>query len=451
MELSLQRLIAMPAIILLVVLFILQLTNDTVDAWKTIHYASLGGFVLIGLLWGIKTASDAVLDEYNEKTWDWQKMSIIGPWKLAFGKLFGSTIYNWYGALLCWLLFMYSASYMKSPIDEYKTGLLLILAMISTHGFMILISLQLMRNSDERSNIKSNRIFIVGLLILAFLSNIFSRGFLMNRNLIKGSWYSLVSDPWNISLVIAAFYCFWVIAALYRNMRRELQFKDSPTWWLAFIVSNIVFQYGFFSHSESFSATTGLTICFYLLFIQMTFAVYFLALTEAKDIVNFRLLLNSLKKRAYRTFFDNVPLWILTIPIAFFLGFVAIVFFSINPVIPIPGWELSLGENAMLSPFHILLVQVALMGFLMRDMGILLLLNFSTRAKRADAAFIIYLVLIYALLPAITKDIGNFSIFFPDISAGKLLMVLFPLIEAGIVVYFLVSRWREINSLAKTS
>ena len=71
LELSPQRLVTMPAILLLFVFLIFSLNAGEENPWTTVHYFSFYGFIFIGILWGMKSSSDAILDEYNEKTWDW--------------------------------------------------------------------------------------------------------------------------------------------------------------------------------------------------------------------------------------------------------------------------------------------------------------------------------------------------------------------------------------------
>jgi hypothetical protein len=233
LELSPQRLVTMPAILLLFVFLIFSLNSREENPWTTVHYFSFYGFIFIGILWGMKSSSDAILDEYNEKTWDWQKMSSIGPWKLAIGKLIGSTIYNWYGALICWGLFMYSATYTSQPIEEFKTGFLLVAIMVGLHGLMILIALQLIRRTNANTKIKSNRIFLTGILFAGILSSIFSYFTLLGSSkMMQLTWYGIAIPSLDFLLFTSVVYTLWILAGLYRSMRTELQFTDPPSWWL---------------------------------------------------------------------------------------------------------------------------------------------------------------------------------------------------------------------------
>ncbi len=440
LELSVQRLIAMPAIILLIAVLVLTSTGNS---WDTLHYISMGGFTLVGMLWGLKSASDAILDEYNERTWDWQRMSIIGPFRLAIGKLFGSTIYNWYGALIFLLLFLLTALRMENTVRELKLGVLMVLGMITLHGLMMLMSLQMIRKADGRNKIKSNRLFIVGIVLLGFMSN-FVRSGIMNLGAGYFSWYGILNDPTDLSIISSAFYCFWVVAGLYRSMRTELQYSDAPVWWLSFLVSSLVFQFGYLSHIPSLSLTAGLAILFAVNFFQYVVMVYFLALSEPKDIVNLRLLQNNFTAGNFKTFFENIPLWLFTLPVAFMVGLLAVGFFALTN-----------STNELFEKMHLegttkaFMFLIAVMGFVVRDLGILLLLNFSSRARRADGAMMVYLVLLYILIPMVLKDYGIGTIFYPDITANSLMMVLFPLIEAAVVLVIVVKRWNELKEKAK--
>ena len=57
--------------------------------------------MLIAYLWGTRRAVNVLADEIAAGTWDGQRMSSIGPWTMAWGKLLGGTAYVWYCALLC--------------------------------------------------------------------------------------------------------------------------------------------------------------------------------------------------------------------------------------------------------------------------------------------------------------------------------------------------------------
>lgn len=444
LELSLQRLITMPAILLLFVFLIFSLNSGAENPWTTVHYFSFYGFIFIGILWGMKSSSDAILDEYNDKTWDWQKMSSIGPWKLAVGKLIGSTIYNWYGAIICWGLFMYSATYTSQPKAEFKTGFLLVTIMLGLHGLMILIALQLIRRTNANTKIKSNRIFLFGILFAGILSSIFSYFTLFGSSkMMQLTWYGIAIPTLDFLLFTSIIYTIWIFAGLYRSMRTELQFTDPPSWWLFFLIFHFIFQYGFFLPEGKMVDLSAISTTLTLLFVETILLTYLLALSENKDIVLFRKLINALKSSDFPTFYKYVPLWLITLPIAKIAGFLLLLFLLI------------FDENQLLKPFlkeygltnkvEIAGFYFAILLFALRDLGILLLLNFSNRPQRADTSMLVYLVLIYLILPILTSGLEISVILYPDITQGIIPLIGFPMIEALAVIYFLVKKWQEIS------
>lgn len=444
LELSLQRLITMPAILLLFVFLIFSLNSGAENPWTTVHYFSFYGFIFIGILWGMKSSSDAILDEYNDKTWDWQKMSSIGPWKLAVGKLIGSTIYNWYGAIICWGLFMYSATYTSQPKAEFKTGFLLVTIMLGLHGLMILIALQLIRRTNANTKIKSNRIFLFGILFAGILSSIFSYFTLFGSSkMMQLTWYGIAIPTLDFLLFTSIIYTIWIFAGLYRSMRTELQFTDPPSWWLFFLIFHFIFQYGFFLPEGKIVDLSAISTTLTLLFVETILLTYLLALSENKDIVLFRKLINALKSSDFPTFYKYIPLWLITLPIAKIAGFLLLLFLLI------------FDENQLLKPFlkeygltnkvEIAGFYFAILLFALRDLGILLLLNFSNRPQRADTSMLVYLVLIYLILPILTSGLEISVILYPDITQGIIPLIGFPMIEALAVIYFLVKKWQEIS------
>ena len=72
-------------------------------------------------------AADSVLDEVNDNTWDFQKLSALSPWSLAFGKLFGSTIYCWYGGLIAFAVAVGISLQVSPPYKVFVGGALILL------------------------------------------------------------------------------------------------------------------------------------------------------------------------------------------------------------------------------------------------------------------------------------------------------------------------------------
>ena len=95
LEVSMHRLIAMPAVLGMGFLVVASI-NDL--PWQQrVSWAALTVYFVLTLYWGTRLAADAISDEVRGKTWDLQRMSALGPWYMTWGKLFGATVFAWYG------------------------------------------------------------------------------------------------------------------------------------------------------------------------------------------------------------------------------------------------------------------------------------------------------------------------------------------------------------------
>lgn len=170
-ELSPNRLILMPIIILVVVLLIYLVKKDNPDCATLIgHYALLGYGILV-MFWGSKLAADSVIDEVNNHTWDTQKLTRISPRQMAIGKLFGSTIYQWYGGIICLAIYLLSGIVSGKAEVAFQVSLLYILAGIFVHAMTIVMSLQGMRKYRDKAKINSTIYFLLSLILAGYISS----------------------------------------------------------------------------------------------------------------------------------------------------------------------------------------------------------------------------------------------------------------------------------------
>ena len=89
------------ALIAGLVLLALAATSVAPRGLGTTSGVALALYWFFAVLWGTRSAALSVVAEIRERTWDSQKLSSIGPWEMVWGKLFGATAANWFGALLC--------------------------------------------------------------------------------------------------------------------------------------------------------------------------------------------------------------------------------------------------------------------------------------------------------------------------------------------------------------
>jgi hypothetical protein len=70
----------------------------------------------------------------------------------------------------------------------------------------------------------------------------------------------------------------------------------------------------------------------------------------------------------------------------------------------------------------------------------MLFLNFNTKNRRADTAFVLYLFLLYVVFPISSMNNALFKpVFYPSLENGSMTCVLFPALEA-LLILFLVKK-----------
>ncbi len=97
------RRMATAAILLALAFFAAALSGGS--AWRPASVASFIYYVIV-VLWGSRNAALSVVGEIRDRTWDAQRLSSLSAAEMTWGKLFGSTIYNWYAGGICLVLML---------------------------------------------------------------------------------------------------------------------------------------------------------------------------------------------------------------------------------------------------------------------------------------------------------------------------------------------------------
>src|SRR5271154_1621104 len=96
LELSPRRLMTMTIILLLAFFAAAVSGSDWLPSSVAITL-----YYFIVVFWGARNAALSVVGEIRDRTWDFQRLSALGAGEMTWGKLFGATIFNWYGGAIC--------------------------------------------------------------------------------------------------------------------------------------------------------------------------------------------------------------------------------------------------------------------------------------------------------------------------------------------------------------
>ncbi|AMO96314.1 putative membrane protein [Collimonas fungivorans] len=416
LQFSLHRLIAMPAILGLI-FFTLSLANDNWPGGVPLDSVALILFAGIVCLWGTRNASSAVIEEVRDKTWDQQRMSALDPWTMTWGKLFGATAFNWYGGILCLLVFAIAALVREHSMT-LSSGLTLVALGILMHAATIALNLHLMR-SDMRAVQRGGIAWAVVLIAVIFAPPF--------RAAPDASvlWWGQPFAYSSFLLASTVFFAAVAVFAAWRSMNSALQITTIPwAWPLACCLLA--------AYVAGFGGGAGLLWIGLLFALAMTYVALF---TEENDIALWQRVVARAKAGNWHGLFQNLPIWPTTLVLSFCLALLL----QFNDAQELPfKLRISVAGLSFLAP------TLALM--LLRDCCVYLFFAFSGKSKRVGATTILYLAIINGLLPFLSKVMGldSLAIFFMPLHIGNgWLMLGIAALHAVLALALLGWRWRQ--------
>ena len=399
LEISPQRLISMPAI-LGATFYLIALAGGDVGflaEW------SLTIYLLLVLLWGTRSAASAVVSEVRGGTWDWQRMSAVRPWQMVWGKLFGATIFPWFGAVICLGVFIFVLLLRTGQGAMLPAMVFLLLASaILAHAVSLAASLLWLhrRGAEKRS-----------VLVLPQLLGLAAGGYAYiqaSRTAGLGAeafstrvWHGMTFDLEGFVLVSLAVFLAWALLGVYRLMRAELQVRQQPWAWAAFVVFLVIYVSGLpaprAAQAGMIDLLTARLMLAFGLALALAYVTYFLF---EKDPISLRGLILALKGGDGRRALRLLPQWLIATVITALVALAYVVCLLLLDDRQGPG-ETLLGMDFRQAG---ILMTLGLLGFLLRDLAIILFLNL--RGGRPDAAALVYLLVLHLLVPALMVALG---------------------------------------------
>jgi hypothetical protein len=424
LELTPARLVVMPAI--LGGLLLLAWLADGRRMGNGTAGTALACIVGLTWLWGAHLAAESILSELRGRTWDWQRMSGIGPWTLAWGKLAGSTVYPWYGALFCAIAWAVSdrghaLSEQGGDGGEAQTLAVFVLTGLLSQVVALLAALQAAHRDRAFTRAQSTAwLVLAAMLIYPFVTAGVGRQHV--------DWFGLRYEPMVFTLrSLVAFVAFGLLG-LWVQVRRELKVRTLPFAWPAFALFLMAWFAGFAFTDGGRPALPGYPVGVALA--VATVLTWAAAFGERKDPVAISRLLRAAREDRWRRAAEEAPAWLLTLPFVLALAILVAALPTLlwgSPDVWLVRW-----------------VVVAGLGFLLRDLALVLFLNLGARPRRADVFAAVLLLVGYVLVPLILEALkwsAAMALFLPNpdhaaISAAS------GILQAGLVVALLVRRWR---------
>lgn len=425
LEFSPHRVIAVPVVIALIAMLIIA--SETKNLLKTLAMASAFGYGAITLLWGTRLAAASVLDEARERTWDAQRMSSITPWAMTWGKLLGATSFTWYGGAILLAIFMVTGSLAGVPVLRYTA--LLVCGGILLHAMALNASVLAARKGVERRG--AGTLFLVILVFLWLVPGLHALDD-MNKHI---AWWGYSILQLDFALATAAAFGAWAVLGAYRSMCNELEIRTTPWALPAFIVFAAAYFAGFplrdsdgLATAKAFFGVTSTGVV-----VAMVFS-YSLLFAEKSGASEWQRLRMRLRARQWRRALQEMPLWLVALCVGIVLALAA---------------SISGGGGSGRTLHQIGTAPIALMLFAVRDAAIFQFFALARQPRRAEAATLFYLVLLYGLLPGLLAAIGTDVVaqfVLPPLSKSAAFTTAVMAVQAAIAIALAYTRWRKIHA-----
>lgn len=453
-ELSPQRLIVMPVV--LATCFILVGMGATYYR-VAVSDAAVFLYSLLIFFWSTRRAAASVASELRDGTWDAQRMSAQGAFALSWGKLFGSTVYPWYGALLClavYLLVVFGVVPTAAtgvpfmPGQPSPASLLkafdLIVAGIAGQAVALAAALAYVRKRRDRRNVPVTFCHVLGLVVALLLYYWVARGALQMATL---DWYGRTFDRPGFLAVSALAFLLWALVAVLRLMRVELLYRVRPWAWTAFAVYLSFWSIGLMHQVLGATALTDLTLLSWLVppFVITAGLIYPAFLLDEKNQVGLAAWFRALAAGRLARAAADAPAWGQLFALALLLALAILVVAGLRRP-QVLMYEIDASSLSILV--------LAAVLFLLRDLALLLLLNMGKGQRRADGAGVIYLIVLYGLVPPLAKAIGGAqwqALFLPIHADLPLPALVGPAVQALAMIGLLGWRTRRTVGLAAAS
>jgi hypothetical protein len=429
LELSPRRVITM-TVVLVLAFFAAAVSGTT---WLPLSTAvTLYYFIVV--FWGSRNAALSVVGEIRDRTWDFQRLSALGAGEMTWGKLFGATIFNWYGGAICLVVILAYRVAHEGPVAGFISLVYFVVIGLIAQSAALLSSLIAAMRRQRHTQLEVFAYQVIGIIAAFFAYDVWKIadpgsaivGQLRPVDYIP--WWGQSFDARAFLLTSLAIFAGWMLLGCYRAMRLELKMPNGPFVWLAFLLFMGIYVAGFDAWLPKSSAISVRdAIALRLALAGTTFAVltYIMVLLEPKDRVLYRWMGAELAQGHLGRIAWAMQGWMMSCKAAFIVGIALIVWLVHEDATPA---ALFIGS---------------VLGFLLRDVAIFILLQTLPGPRRGDFAAVVTLFALYVLAPAIADGLElkqALVVFYPQLSTPVWLSPAVAWAEAIVVVSLAVGR-----------
>jgi len=420
LEFGTHRLIAIPLVLGLAFAMIYVMAGN--ELGLGIRVASLGFFLAIAGGWGMRLAGDSVLEEVRARTWDIQKLSAMKPWSMTWGKLFGATLVTWYAGCICIAIFLVATDTFEQSL---KIALLsILLSVLMQAGGLISALLGVRRQPDRGFSVSMFGVIAALVLIAVLLKDVL----VIELEIL---WYGIAFKMLDFFVLSAGVFAAWSLIGAYRLMCLTLQVRTTPWLWLVFTVFLALYLNGL-ALQDTVQAPVAT-----LLNVQFVTALvlsYLIAFWDRKDPLDIRQLLVAGVAGSARRSLQELPPWAVSLAVAAFCA------------VCLTASDASMSLAPGINMKNLALMAVPLWLLALRDISLLHYFSYSPATRRPELTALIYLALLYWLVPGVLKLVGLeilAHLVLPPLETHPLVSTVIVSIQVLGIGYLLTRRWQQ--------
>jgi hypothetical protein len=393
-------------------------------------------YYAIVVVWGTRNAALALVGEIRDRTWDMQRLSSIEPDAMTWGKLFGSTIYNWFGGAICLAVLLAETALHAGMITALIDLVYYVAVGVIAQAAAFLASLIAVQRRQAHSRLD---VFLyqaaglaAGIAVYAVWSVADPAGSILLHKMATDfvAWWGQSFDTRLFLLVSLAVFAAWTLIGCYREMRLELKMQNGSLVWLAFLVFIGVYVAGFdawLTHDKAVAGWDAASLRVALALSAFVVLSYAMVVLEPKDRVHYRWLGSHLAAGRVGAAWNGLQAWMMAYAAALLCG----------------GVLLALLHRHQPDDAGQPMLIAAGLGFLTRDVWIFVLMRALSGRRRSDLSALAVLFALYVFAPAIANGLGLPSLlmlFYPQPVQPPLLGPAVAWAEGAIVVVFAIGR-----------
>jgi hypothetical protein len=394
-ELTLKKVAAMP-LFLVTIYAVVNMMSDIIPIY-ILPSIYMFFYLVFTYIWGTRLAAETVVKEINNNTWSSQVMTSMSPLKMAIGKLFGSTVYIWYGNIICFImLIMYFHFYSDIRMSDVYTDIAIFsLLGLCAHILPLLVSLHSIRWRHFFERFDLTFFQFVGITAATPLYFVFANG-MADKTV---NWYGVAYNYKEIIIIFALIFIIWGFTAIVNQIKTEFGQEPYPVSWFLFTTTLVAVLFGF-NDCNTDNLLAGYAGTLYSFFAILTIT-YLTVCGESNMALRPHMVYKYYKTGQYKRIFMIMPRSLVTIPIIVALAFIL-------------GYQF--GTRDAVSGMSVSYIVWAMIMFMLRDFCFIYLWSLFAQGNEKETTVVPVLVTLasYTILPVLlfNFDLKVFCPFF---------------------------------------